>query len=94
MSAKKEAEGVTEAEFEWDGNTYTVPASLDLLDLDALEAVVDGNAIAGLRALLGPAQWALLKKREAGRPHRFVEINAAVLAVIGDPSGESEPSSD
>lgn len=79
---------------EWDGHAYKVPASLDDMDLDAVEAFTDGNALQFVRAALGPDQWALLKERGRGRPHRFPEFRERVAVAMGfGGEGESEASS-
>lgn len=100
MAAKKSAAQV-EAEdpagstvtVEWDGHTYEVPGSLDDVDLDAIEAYADGNAMLFIRAVLGE-QWDLLKERGRGKPHRFGELRNAIGAAMGyADEGESTASS-
>ena len=96
MSAvQNEAEGVKDVTVEWDGHSYTVPASLDLLDLEELERVVDGTILEMVRTLLGPEQWAQLKQRSKGKPHQFGELRDAISAAMGESEpGESSASSD
>lgn len=93
-AAQNEVEQVETVEFEWDGFTYTVPASLDLIDIDTLEQLVDGNALTVVRALLGPQQWQVLKDRARGKQHNFAELRAAIDAAMGQDTGESSASSD
>lgn len=95
MAAKNEATGVKVVEVEWDGHTYEVPASLDLIDPDTLEQVVEGTALGFVRALLGPDQWAAWKERGSGKPHRFPEFRDAITEAMGSGDmGESQASSD
>lgn len=93
-AARNEAEGVATVEVEWDGFTYTVPASLDRVDIDVLEQLVDGNALTLVRALFGPAQWDLLKQRTRGKDHRFAELREAIDLAMGQDTGESSASAD
>lgn len=95
MTAKNEALGVKTVEVEWDGHAYTVPASLDLVDPDAFEVIVEGSVLDVVRALLGAEQWALWKERGRGKPHRFGEFRDAIWRAMGDSEpGESSASSD
>lgn len=94
-SIQNEAQGVLNVSVEWGGHSYTVPASLDLLDLDELERLVDGTLLEEVRVLLGAEQWALLKQRSKGKPHQFVELRTAISDAMGAAgSGESSASSD
>lgn len=94
-ATQNEAQGVLKVSVEWDGLTYTVPASLDLLDMDELERLVEGTLLEEVRILLGAEQWALLKQRSKGQPHRFVELRSAISDAMGSAgSGESSASSD
>ena len=94
-AAQNEAQGVKTVEVEWDGHKYTVPASLDLIDLDVLEQFIDGNVLTFVREMLGPEQWAALKGRQAGKPHRFAELREAISEAMGESEpGESSASSD
>ena len=104
MAGKRDTKSPVQAEAEdpagssapvmWDGHTYSVPASLDDVDLDALEALADGNALGFARGCLGPDQWQLLKERSRGKPHRFAELRNEIAKAMGFvDEGESEASS-
>lgn len=57
---KAEATG-SDVEFEFNGITYTVPASINDQSLDVLEAIEDGRITAAVRAIIGDAQYAVFK---------------------------------
>lgn len=48
--------------FEHDGETYTIPTA-DEWSLDAIEAFEDGKNASLIRAILGPVQWAMFKRK-------------------------------
>lgn len=45
-------------QFDYDGHTFTLPASTDDWPLDAVEALENGRAVTALKALIGQAQYA------------------------------------
>lgn len=64
------------------GNTYTMPADLDDLAGDIIEAIDERKVSIAVRHLLGPEQWAMFK---AGKP-KARDYNAALegwAAAVG-----------
>ncbi len=60
--AAVEASGDATMSIEYEGDTYTVPATVDDWDIEALEAAERGQPAALLNAVLGPAQYAAFKR--------------------------------
>lgn len=89
---KSEAAGTT-AEFEFNGETFTVPLEYDDFPLSYIEAAVDGRPLAvQARELLGPVQWERVRAMNlTGR--NLQELSDAISDAAGIDSGESTPSS-
>lgn len=61
-AAQVEADGDATVTVDWGGVQVVVPATVDDLDLDALEAFESGHAAAFARQVLGPAAYAEARK--------------------------------
>lgn len=59
-AAQIEAEGITMADIEWRGHTFTVPSDADDWSVEAMMAFESGLNAHGMQAILEPAQWAEL----------------------------------
>lgn len=75
VKAEALAEDVTVA---YAGTTYTVSAAC-LKDLDVLEAFEEGRVLAGMKAILGPTQWATFRATGATAD----DLNGLVEAIQG-----------
>ena len=62
--------------FVYDGEKYEVAPTSEW-DLDVLEAVEDDKAIAIVRSLLGPEQWAKFKSK----PRKVDDLNKLFQAI-------------
>lgn len=62
VAARAEAEGAS-IEFEYDGETYSIPSHAKAWDVDVLEAVEDGKIATAARALVGADQWRQFKAK-------------------------------
>lgn len=85
-AAEAEATGAATATVTFDGETYEIPALVDDLDIDAMEAAERGQALSFVEAVLGPPAWRKLKARyRAGHGGRFP---ASAIAPLGDQIAE------
>lgn len=76
MAAAKQEAKKQNHTFIFDGEKYTVPPTSEW-DLDVLEAVEDDKAIAIVRSLLGPVQWAKFKTK----PRKVEDLTALFEAL-------------
>lgn len=79
---KAEAQS-TYTEVEYDGETYSVPPTMEW-DLDVLEALEDGQIVKAVRALLGEEQYAKFKSTKP----TVADLNA-LFEEIGKAAGFS-----
>lgn len=79
MSAQADAATSKPFDVDFDGHTYTIPASEDW-DLDVLDYWEQGKVVAMLRALLGPEDWKEFRSKPRSVKHAsdfFSEIQKA-----------------
>ena len=69
-----EAAGATTVEVAWHGLAVVVPATLEDWPVEAIEHLEEERLTPGLKALLGPAEYAALKAR-------FTELHGRGLVV-------------
>lgn len=82
--AQAEAEGTDTIDVDWDGVTVTVPASVEAMDLDVLEAFETGKAVSALRAMIGTKGYDELRKRyekEHGRTAKVGDLGRLMDAI-------------
>jgi hypothetical protein len=77
MSAKRDALKTAQP-FEFEGETYTAPASSEW-DLDVLEALEEGRMIAAVKALVGPEQYARFRAKHS----KIADLEAFMEALQG-----------
>ena len=77
--AAAEATGAETVTFDFDGIAITIPASMNQVDINVVDHFLDGERLTGVRALLGPDQWATLKS---------AHLTYAQLLELGDRIGE------
>lgn len=77
---KAEAQN-THTDVEFDGQTYSVPPTMEW-DLDVLEALEDGQIVKAVRALLGEEQYGQFKTKK-----RTVADLNALFEAIGAAAG-------
>lgn len=103
MADKRDTKSPVQAEAEdpagssapvmWDGHTYSVPASLDDVDLGALEALADGARWGSPAGASAPTSGSS-SRNGRGKPHRFAELRNEIAKAMGFvDEGESEASS-
>lgn len=92
--ARKAEVGDGIARFQFRGQSFEVSTDRNEWTLDMHEALEDGKEIAILRAALGPAQWAQLKRMGLKTPEINELADAAVKALGFVSAGESPASSD
>ncbi len=80
----------TNVKVEFRGETYEIPGNAEEYDLEVMEAYEDGKLVSALRALLGEAQWSLLKTRTRPKLKDLNEIAATFLGTVGLSSEKSE----
>jgi hypothetical protein len=91
---KVEAEGTSEVVVEFRGQKFTISRDYADWPLELHEALEDGKDIAAMRAALGDAQWAVIRKMGLKTPD-IAELTTAVVKALGFSSvGESPASSD
>lgn len=81
--AQLEAEGAETITVDWNGIPVTVPATVDQLDLDAIEALEAGKAVTAIRAIVGSRAFDKLKAdyaKQHGRP-KVSDLEAMVEAL-------------
>jgi len=84
---KTEAQAA-EVTFEFRGETFTLPPSLNEADGDVLEFYEDDKPISALKALLGADQFARYKRVLRPKVKDHVEFIEAAFAALGTSSGE------
>lgn len=72
--AQIEAEETETVDVEWEGITFTIPASLDELDLDALAAFEAGKSAIAIRAVLGETSYARMRREFQQSHGRAVKV--------------------
>lgn len=82
--AEMTAETVT---VDYGGRTFTLPASLDDVDGDVLDAIDDQKLSHALQGLLGPEQWAAFKATKP-KVRDYGELFEAFAAKVGLDLGE------
>ncbi len=65
-----------EGDFEYDGARYHVPPAEEW-DLDVFEALEEGKLVTGVKALLGPEQYAMFRKE-----HRTLKELTAFMEAL------------
>lgn len=82
-----EAEAGSTVEFTWEGETFTLPGSLDDCDLPTVAAMRNGDYIGFTQSILGD-QWPRLLRASKGKPHRARELQNEILRALGFGKGE------
>lgn len=80
QAKKNEAEPdeAVDIEFEWDGDTYVIPADA-FDDVEILELLEDEKNLSVVRQILGAEQWSAWKDRNRGASGR---VSAGPLAAF------------
>lgn len=74
----------------FEGHDYSIEVDPMEWPIEVREALEDGKEIAAARALLGEAQWALLKTRTPLNQRKFIELSNMMFEAMGTRLGESE----
>jgi hypothetical protein len=91
--AQREAEGDETTTVEWDGVKVTFPASVEGLDLDALEAFEGGKAVAALKGMVGQKGYDTLRSdyvKANGRKPKAGDLGRLMDLVAGAFGFESQ----
>lgn len=88
-AAQAEAEGTTTLTIEWRGHQFTIPASIEDASVDTLEAFENGKAVAAVRGILGPEQFASFKAKHSPTVRDLQSLMEPIAKAMGlDGSGE------
>jgi hypothetical protein len=81
--AEAEATGEETVEVTFEGHTYTIPASVDDVDIEVIRAFERNAGMAIVDGLLGQDQMALLERRHRSR-HAGKFTSSAMKPLIDD----------
>lgn len=88
VAAANDAVDTAKTTIDWMGVTVTVPADLESIDPDAVEAIEDGKAVTFLRLAIGSKEYERARRKFQSVNHR----PATFRDVTGDKDADSEAS--
>lgn len=89
LKAEAKNESTTQ-KITFDGHDYTIEANAMEWPIEVRENLEEGKEIGAARALLGEAQWALIKARSSMTNRKFNELSEKLFEALGESLGESD----
>lgn len=83
-AVKAEIEEASTVEIEWDGKTWTIPASPDHWSALALQALEQGKPMTFLENVLGRQQWGKFTRGKRSSAGDASELTSLVYGAYGE----------